>query len=105
MIQDEGKVKITNANDMNIPVNIHIKNEDGKWKLSADNFMPRKNFATYCAYLVIADTREELIELVTKYILPLYTMAVQLLNGMVDGTNDSLYFWAEKGKYDGYSKS
>lgn len=99
MIEQKGECQIEEADDMNIPVNIFISAPDNpgdKWTLTADNFMPRKCHATDGAYSIEADTREELQELVKKHVLPLYEVALDLVKGMIAGTNDSLYYWEKE---------
>lgn len=85
----------TDANDMNVPVNIFIDMSDqfadehpGKWELHAANYMPRKERAHQSAYQYAADSRQELVELVRKYVVPLYEVALAELKEF--GT---LYYW------------
>jgi len=85
-----GEISIDECNDMNVPVNISIEEDEGKWKLWADNFMPRKSAVTQGAYHVEADTKEILLELVAKHITPLYEVALKLLK-----TTGELYYWEE----------
>jgi len=93
------------GDDANIPVNIFLVEisddseqmypEGHKWRLTADNFMPRKGHAGDSAYEATAPTREALAELIRTQILPLYEVAVLNLKMMVAGTNDFLYYWHE----------
>ena len=80
-----GEMEFQAANEMNVPVNIHLERNDGNhydipndhWILIADNFMPRKARVTDRAYGVSAPTREVLVILVQNHILPLYQIALQ----------------------------
>lgn len=104
MIEQTGECEIDEADNANIPVNIFLREvEDDdeeangkKWQLVADNFMPRKGRCSGSAYNVYADTKEELQELVKRHVLPLYQNAIRLLEGIINGTNDGLYYWTEK---------
>ena len=101
MLDETGECTFDGADDANIPVNIFIStpedNEDtedaGKWSIKADNFMPGKAGIGQSTYQATADSREELIELVTKYVLPLYTTALQQLNNVIQGKANSFYYW------------
>lgn len=103
-------LSIEGANDANVPVDIWIKqvtkdNKDeylyvqvGSWVLNASNYMPRRARLSEGGdgYLVEADTREELVELLKKHVLPLYKNALAKLEGMITGTCTHLYYWDEK---------
>jgi hypothetical protein len=92
MITNNGDMSIEECNDMNIPVNSFIgPKEDGKWEWSADNFMPRKGWCTEDAYSLEADTKEEIMELIHKHIVPLYEAALNNLKTV--GAN---YYWEPK---------
>ncbi len=94
-IKDKGKMGIEECNDANIPVNCFIispdDNEDKKWHWLADNFMPRKGYCGESMYDVVADTKEDLLQAVKKYIVPLYQIALNNLT--IKGTN---YYWSKK---------
>lgn len=89
--RDLGEISIDEANDANVPVGVFIyKSEEGEhFTLRADNFMPRKNCAGEGMYEVQARSREDLVELVKKYIVPLYKAAVQSLE-----ENGELYYFS-----------
>lgn len=79
-------------NDANVPVNIRISEpdeENNKWVLSADNYMPRRARIAVDAYSVEADTREELELLVQERIVPLYEAALLNLR-----SKNELYYWS-----------
>jgi hypothetical protein len=93
-VEDVGSIQITDCNDANIPVSCFLiepnENEDedyqGKWKWTADNYMPRKGISVD-QYQLFADTKEEILELINKHVVPLYQIA---LNEIKTGT---LYYW------------
>lgn len=93
--RNDGEMELSNADDANIPVNIFITwDEDMKeWSLTADNFMPRRNRAVDNVYVYRGDDPEELRGLVKKYVLPLYEIAVAKLESMIEGKEESLYYW------------
>ena len=65
-----------------------------KFCLAANNYMPRKaSCEGELAYLVFADTREELVELIKEHIIPLYENALSILNEMCNGSKSCLYYW------------
>lgn len=64
MITDNGECPIESANDMNVPVN---------------------------SFLIQADTKEEIMELVQKHVVPLYEVALNNLKTV--GAN---YYWEPK---------
>ena len=88
----------------NIPVNIFIHDPndkypdyaDGKWHLTADNFMPRKSYCSDYPYHTTADTREELVELLSKCVRPLYETAISIIDAMISGEKDAFYYWNKK---------
>lgn len=90
-VEDTGPYKITQADDMNVPVNIGIHNPTKpgeKWMLTAANYMPRKDWIEQSRYSLEADTREELVEIVHKHIVPIYETALESLK-----TTGELYCW------------
>jgi len=101
-VEESGECEFQYADDANIPVGIFLSEMDDsdrddcppdhKWQLNADNFMPRKGLGEG-AYRVTAPTREALVEVVRRYILPLYEVAMANLTAMIAGTNDKLYYW------------
>ena len=82
-ISEEGS--LTEVDMLNIPMNcayLSPKELGGKkWLFVADNYMPRKCRATKAFYQVEADTKEELVEYVKKYILPIYQEVIKELGG------------------------
>lgn len=101
-----GTDDITTIDDANIPVNIFItKVEIGDesipndldfvptHRLTASNFMPRKQLVIDCVHEIWADNISELQELVKKCVLPLYEIAVEKLKNIGNGTDDTLYYW------------
>ncbi len=94
-IEDLGDIPIDRCDDANIPVICFlIPPEDndehpGKWMWTASNFMPRKEIIG-SGYRLVADTKEEILELVNKHVVPLYAIA---LSEIQTGT---LYYWNEK---------
>jgi hypothetical protein len=90
MTRDTGSLPISEADEMNIPVVCFLTAPDrgtDLWKWSAVNFMPRKE---YCGgnYRLEADTKEEIMELIRKYVIPLYEVALENLKER--GEN---YYW------------
>lgn len=105
MYKNHGEIDIEHANEMNVPVAIFISKLDREWsdqlapawanfKLTADNFMPRKGFSTESAYKAYADTEQELQDLVRKYVQPLYEAA--LWNVQNISTTVSQYYWEKE---------
>jgi len=115
MIESLGELEFP-ADDANIPVNIFIEEVDAKgcalpeettitdfevtgqkyWRLTADNFMPRRTTINQDAYQYVATTREELNDLVKREILPLYQVALDLVKDMSEGKQNLLYYWHEQ---------
>ena len=110
-VEECGECEFAEPDMGNIPVGIFLleiqdsdrddEPPDHKWRLTADNFMVRKGRISDGGYRATAPTREALVEIVRKYIVPLYEVAMANLAAMIDGTNDSLYYWGppdKKGK-------
>lgn len=93
MLRDTGEMPIENANDANVPVVCFLgepDRENGIWTWTAINFMPRKEqLGAY--YKLEADTKEEIMEVLAKYVVPLYEAATNNLKE--HGEN---YYWASK---------
>ena len=90
MLRDTGDMAIESANEMNIPVVCFLHEPDREnclWSWSAINFMPRKE-RLGSRYYLEADTKEEIIELVNKYVIPLYEAAMTNLK-----TSGDNYYW------------
>ena len=97
--RDRGDWPIEAVDDANIPVDIriHPPNENNnKWRLTASNYMPRRAAIAEDSLKVEADSREELVDLLRKHIIPLYEVALRQLNKVADGTAESLYYWLEE---------
>ncbi len=91
MIEDKGEILISEADDANVPVNCYLfepDEESSKWRWLASNFMPRKEQVAEGMYEVEADTKEEIIEQIKKYVIPLYQAAITNLRSK--GAN---YYW------------
>ena len=90
MIKSIGDINIEHCDDANVPVNCSIfQEDDGKWTLHADNFMPRKSRVAESMYREVADTKEELVEVVNKHVVPLYEAALKKLK-----ETGGCYYWA-----------
>ena len=91
-VMDMGEIPITECDDANIPVVcfLHPPGDDegfqDKWTWTASNFMPRKEVVGR-GYKLVADTKEEILELIHKHVAPLYAIA---LSEIWTGT---LYYW------------
>ena len=102
--KDLGDMCIADADDMNVPVNSfltqiddsrileanRLKRYKGWFEWSAQNFMPRKE-CLGGEYRVIAPERETILELVKKYVVPLYETALENLK-----TYGANYYWERK---------
>jgi hypothetical protein len=89
---DTGMIRLADCNDMNVPMNcfIHPPDEESKkWRWTASNYMPRKELAYGAAcYSIEADRKEQIINAVNQYVVPLYEVA--LANLKSTGKN---YYW------------
>ena len=83
--EETGEMSITEANDMNVPVNSFLQEEGGIFIWTASNFMPRKQCIADSQYAVKARKKEVLMELVKQYVVPLYQAA--LVNLLTKGGN------------------
>lgn len=85
-----GTMDITEADDMNVPVNSFLRydGEANCFEWTADNFMPRKGCIAESMYHLQAASREILMELVKKHVVPLYAAALDNLTKK--GGN---YYW------------
>ncbi len=97
-IIDNGECDIDTADDANIPVNIWLvlDDETKEWRLTAGNYMPRKNLVRDDAYDMTCATREPLASIITEKWLPLYRTAVAKLERVASGGGESLYYWNDK---------
>ena len=99
MIDDRSTSPFTEVDETAIPVDIWIEKADesssdsGKWVLKAACYLPRKSFVTGGYFTVVADTVEELRNLVGTHVLPLYEAAVARIAAVRDGRTDHLYYW------------
>lgn len=86
---------------LNVPVNISMEQMDeteteelmeieGKeyWRLTADNYMPRRSRIATGQYMYVAETEEELLKLVRDLIVPQYEIALNKLR-----VTGNLYHW------------
>lgn len=99
MIKEFGDVTTADFDSANIPINLFITKTKVKgkikYKLTYELFMPRKG--TYDGgSVVVADTREELQQLIQEKVLPLYKIAFDAVTALVGGTRDAFYYWVEK---------
>ena len=62
------------------------------WPWSALNFMPRKERCG-SGYRIAANTKKEILEVVNKYVTPLYDVAAKNLT-----TQSENYYWEPKGE-------
>lgn len=95
MFEDRGEVNSDHADDANIPVNIFIERSDGRWRLVADNFMPRTERVGQLAYELVADNRDEFKPFLER-VRALYAIALARIDAMLDGSGSNLYYWSEK---------
>ena len=89
--KNTGELPIEGCNSANIPVNCFVNppdNESEKWRWVADNFMPREGYVSESAYQIKADSKEELIQVVKRYVSPLYQVAFNNLE-----TTGKNYYW------------
>ena len=74
--------------DSNIPINCFLeKREDGTYRWTASNFMPRKECVLEDGYDLLG-TKEEIEEYIKKYVIPLYKTAIKNLQ-----ETSELYYW------------
>lgn len=90
MLRDTGDLAIEEADDANVPVICLLSEpdrENGLWVWDARNFMPRKE---RCGgdFRLEADTKEEIMEVLRKHVIPLYEKALK--NMKENGEN---YYW------------
>lgn len=94
MLKDIGNISLSEANDEHIPVQCILMEPDEvekKWTWTAKDFRLGIGLVVYKAYELEADTEEEIIEYVNKYVVPLYEAA--LYNLKTFGEN---YYWERK---------
>jgi hypothetical protein len=102
MLEDIGNLSLSRPDDANIPVTIFISQIDekgdpnyGKFRLTAENFMPRRSSVSSEAYEAIADNREEFKDFLNK-VRELYVAALTKIDAMINESEDSLYYWRIK---------
>lgn len=103
MIEEKGEICFGEANGMNIPVDISLamtacedtSAQDGTWTLSASVYQPRCNRVSTNTFIAISDKREELVELITRHVLPLYETATHQLRDICAGKAENLYHWTK----------
>lgn len=91
MIKSIGEMELSDANEMNIPVCVFLsapEESETAWTLTANNYMPRRNYIKEGAFEYHADSKDELMLLINRYVIPLYETAIKSLK-----TNGKLYFW------------
>ena len=91
MIIQTGSMKIEHANDANIPVVIFLsepETEGYNWSWDALNFMPRKE-RLGGSYSIQATSKQEILDLVNRYVTPLYEIAANNLK-----TTGENYYWS-----------
>ena len=106
MIKDCGEMPPENFNDANVPVDIWLSKLDPesesdkesygegfRYRLTTGVYMPRKASVWSEACTILSDNKEELQKIVEKYILPFYKLAVSKIQGIIEGTEDHLYYW------------
>jgi len=94
MILETGTCKLSETDGLNIPVDIWLSREEcGMWRLTASNYTPRTGKIQELAYVLASPSQTELIQMIKKYILPLYETAVKRLRAICDGESEELYFW------------
>lgn len=93
---DTGTIKLENCNDANVPINCFIMPPDvesTKWRWTALNYMPRKEYAGGGEmpggdYQIEADSKEAILAAVNKYVVPLYEAALSNIK-----TSAENYYW------------
>lgn len=115
-----GELDVSSINDMNVPMNIfiteqtfgsftedyqyspyddcdaeesneNILNDDIVYVLTAGNYTPRKEHMSGSVYRFMSTDKQELVNIVQKYIVPLYEAALTNLKN-----NSTNYFWEVK---------
>jgi len=56
--------------------------------------MPRKDTCAE-AETIVADTRDEIAEIIRERVIPFYDRPLKLLAALVEGKRDSFYYWNE----------
>jgi hypothetical protein len=79
--------------EANIPVNVTLTEEDGKWVLEADGYMPRK-WLEQGGYRLVSDSPEPLRALIRDRVIPLYRNAIANLETVNEQGETSLYYWS-----------
>ncbi len=115
-----GELDVSSINDMNVPMNIfiteqtfgsftedyqyspyddrdaeesneNILNDDIVYVLTAGNYTPRKEHMSGSVYRFMSTDKQELVNIVQKYIVPLYEAALTNLKN-----NSTNYYWEIK---------
>ena len=86
--EETGGMSITEADEMNIPMNSFLEEEDGVWVWTAGNFMPRRGHLADGQYEIKSKSKAVILELVRKHVIPLYQAATS--NLVTKGEN---YYW------------
>lgn len=85
---------ILEADDLNVPVESFLMEPDSespKWRWSASLYMPRKSRIEEDYFNVVADTKEEILDLVRRVVVPIYEAAVHNLS-----THGENYFFRKE---------
>ena len=92
MFKDFGEIELKGCDDANVPVQCFLsepkENSDGNWHWTANNYMPRKNRISEGSYEIVAKTKEEILQAIGKFVIPLYQIAIDNLK-----TTGELYYW------------
>lgn len=90
-VKDLGKIKLSEADDANIPINCFLikpSKRSNKWRWIAYNFMPGNGISRGASYRIESDSKEALMKEIKKYVVPLYEIALNNLK-----TTGANYFW------------
>lgn len=103
MVIQTGEVPFEEAFVSCIPVDIWlVENEnsetgvkDGTWTLRAASYLPHKSSITENTFIATSENRDDLVQLLKTYVIPLYEAASKKLQAICDGKTDRLYKWDE----------
>ncbi len=105
-LYSHGGMSLKDFDDANVPVDIwfeELKQKNNiefwdlgfRWQLTCGNYMPRDGDVAPCVVEVYAKEKESLQKAIAKYILPLYQVAIDKLNKMVNEGEGKLYYWSK----------
>ena len=99
-VEDLGETPIEKIDSTAIPVDIWLKeemDEEGKpsgfWVLSSNIYMPRKGLSYDGVFKLRSRDPESLRQIIRDKIIPVYQAGISRLEAMINGTEDSLYYW------------